>query len=126
MSKLEIVRGGFGHLGMYLNDLRIAGEKPWGGWMIIHTFTIRVDDDRVRDALLALWPEVADLRARAKRAEAKLVAIRAEASAAADACTKAITRGTESDVQDAAALSTSTLDRIVLLVDGDAETEHQS
>lgn len=37
MSNLEIVRSGFGHLGVYLNDLRIAGEKPWGGGMTIHT-----------------------------------------------------------------------------------------
>jgi hypothetical protein len=60
MSKLEIVRSGFGgHLGVYLNDLRVAGEKPWGGGHTIYSFTICVEDERVRDAFLALWPDVA-------------------------------------------------------------------
>lgn len=53
-GKLEIVRGQFGHMAVYLDDLRIAGEKPWGGGTTIWTFQMALEDQRVRDLLAGL------------------------------------------------------------------------
>ena len=117
MSKLEIVRSGFGHLGVYPNDLRIAGEKPWGGGQTIHSFAIRVDDERVRDAFLALWPEVAAER---ERLRAAFASVRAEASAAADHPGRKHESGALT--MAAAASAVQALDRIVLLCDGEADS----
>lgn len=53
-GKLEIVRGQFGHVAVYLDDLRIAGQKPWGGGKTIHSWQIDLGDKRVRDLLAGL------------------------------------------------------------------------
>lgn len=40
---LLIVQG-VGGLSVYLNDYRIAGEKPWGGGAVLHTWKVSLKD----------------------------------------------------------------------------------
>lgn len=49
--KIEVVKGQFGHRGLYVADRRVAGEKPWGGGQVMATFS--VDIDELREALAA-------------------------------------------------------------------------
>lgn len=37
---IELIRGIHGHTGLYVNDYRVAGEKPWGGGTTVNTWTM--------------------------------------------------------------------------------------
>ena len=41
-AKVEVVRGVHGHMALYVNDIRVAGSKPWGGGHTIHSFSPEV------------------------------------------------------------------------------------
>lgn len=43
---LILVRGRSGGLCLYLNDYRIAGEKPWGGGATVCEWTVTAADIR--------------------------------------------------------------------------------
>lgn len=58
---IELVRGPAREPSLYVNDTRVAGEKPWGGGRVEHAW--RVDPDDVRAAL-------GDARLRSELAEA--------------------------------------------------------
>lgn len=41
MLKIEVVRGCEGN-SLYINDRRVAGNKPWGGGTVISNFNVPV------------------------------------------------------------------------------------
>lgn len=47
--ELKFVQGQFGHVALYLNNYRIAGEKPWGGGKALRTW--KVDEASIQCAL---------------------------------------------------------------------------
>lgn len=40
-GKFEVIAGKHGHVGLYLNGTRIAGDKPCGGGQVVYTFFIK-------------------------------------------------------------------------------------
>lgn len=42
--KVELVRGQFGHMALYVNDYRVAGTKPWGGGPVVWSGYIDRED----------------------------------------------------------------------------------
>jgi hypothetical protein len=72
---LEVVKWGGGIRCVYLNDYRVAGEKPWGGGDTTRRFKVRMADimRAFRGTVQAAAPDLARalLDARAERAAAQ-------------------------------------------------------
>lgn len=42
--KVEVVKGVYGHMSIYINDYRIAGVKPMAGGEVLYSFTTTEKD----------------------------------------------------------------------------------
>ena len=42
--KVTVVRGPTGLLALYVDDVRVAGEKPWGGGAIVKEWMVKRED----------------------------------------------------------------------------------
>lgn len=54
--KIEVVKGVHGHLSLSVrlehHSLRIAGEKPWCGGNVTHSFDVDLSDPKTRQVFL--------------------------------------------------------------------------